>query len=91
MFPGGNEGRYEFDAPDAFIDTAPARVVDRFLSTVNGFDLPAPMVDFEVNAANRHTNANTVTATGLIRMRNGEAMPYVGMIYRNQNGTAAQK
>ncbi|MEM6666337.1 MAG: hypothetical protein AAF638_08035 [Pseudomonadota bacterium] len=80
LFPEGGEGRYEFEAPEAFIENPPARVVDTFLSTVEGLDLPAPAVDSEINAAHNFRDIRCVTASGSIQLRTGSVVPFVAMI-----------
>lgn len=81
IFPhGAREGRYEFEAPDSFMQNAPARIVDTFLSTVDGLSLPDVPVDNEINAAHAYRDIATVTATGSLFLRAGGAVPFIAMI-----------
>lgn len=81
LFPqGATEGRYEFDAPESFMQNSPSRIVDAFLSTVDGLDLPGVPVDNEINAAHNFHDIQTVTASGSILMRSGDSVPFVTMI-----------
>lgn len=81
LFPeGANEGRYEFDAPESFMQNSPSRIVDTFLSTVDGLDLPGTPIDNEINAAHNFRDIQTVTASGSMVMRSGNHVPFVAMI-----------
>ncbi len=81
LFPeGADEGRYEFDAPESFMQNSPARIVDAFLNTVDGLELPGDAVDNEINAAHNFRDIQTVTATGSLVTRTGRAVPFVAMI-----------
>lgn len=85
LFPGeAGEGRYEFDAPSEFIDNAPARIVDSFLSTVQGLTVPGEIIDSEINAAHNYRDIRTVTASGSIILKGGGAVPFLAMISENQ-------
>lgn len=81
MFPqGAREGRYEFEAPSSFMQNAPARIVDQFLATVDGLDLPDAVIDNEINTAHNYRDISTVTATGSMYLRAGGVVPFVAMI-----------
>lgn len=80
IFPDAGEARYEFDAPDDFLAASAARVMDTFLNTVDGLDLPGAPVHHEINSANAHRSAGAVTASGSIQLRDGAAVPFVAMI-----------
>jgi len=81
LFPqGSNEGRYEFDAPETFMQNSPSRIVDTFLSTVEGLDLPSAPVDNEINSAHNFRDIQTVTASGSFILRTGTNVPFVAMI-----------
>jgi hypothetical protein len=81
LFPqGANEGRFEFDAPESFMDNSPSRVMDTFLSTIDNFDLPAVVVDNEINSAHNFRDIQTVTASGSLTLKNGNSVPFVAMI-----------
>ena len=81
LFPqGANEGRFEFDAPESFMDNSPSRVVDTFLSTVDSFDLPASVVDNEINSAHNFRDIQTVIASGSLTLKTGTSVPFVAMI-----------
>jgi hypothetical protein len=81
LFPqGASEGRYEFEAPESFMQNSPARIVDTFLNTVEGLDLPGGIVDSEINAAHNYRDLQTVTASGALIVRFGKAVPFVAMI-----------
>lgn len=77
---GASEGRYEFDAPQSFMEDAPSRIMDTFLATVSGLDLPGVPVQNEINSAYNHRLRETVTATGAFIMRTGPSIPFVAMI-----------
>ncbi|MCZ8259399.1 MAG: hypothetical protein O9333_04640 [Beijerinckiaceae bacterium] len=77
---GASEGRFEFDAPEGFMQNAPSRIVDTFLSTVSGLDLPSDPVESEINSAHNFRDTQTVTASGSFIMRTGTAVPFVAMI-----------
>ncbi len=57
---GASEGRFEFDAPEGFMQNAPSRIVDTFLSTVSGLDLPSDPVESEINSAHNFRDTQTV-------------------------------
>jgi hypothetical protein len=86
IFPqGASEGRYEFEAPEAFMQNSPSRIVDTFLSTVEGLDLPGVPVDNEINAAHNYRDIETVTASGSLILRSGGVVPFVAMISPNRD------
>lgn len=83
IFPeSSGEARYEFDAPASIMQGSATRIVDAFLNTTDGLDLPDVPVDHEINSANafRSVAAVSVTATGSITLRNGAAIPFVLLI-----------
>lgn len=81
LFPqGASEGRFEFDAPETFMQNSPSRIMDTFLSTVDGLDLPGTVVDNEINAAHNFRDIQTVTASGSFSMKSGKSIPFVAMI-----------
>ncbi|GGH32012.1 hypothetical protein GCM10007036_43600 [Alsobacter metallidurans] len=83
IFPeNSGEARYEFEAPATFMQGSATRIVDAFLNTVDGLDLPDVPVDHEINSANayRSSASVSVTATGSITFRTGTAVPFVLLI-----------
>ena len=83
IFPEtSGEARYEFDAPAAFMSGSATRVVDAFLNTADGLDLPGVPVDHEINSAMAHRSSGSVsvTATGSITFRNAGQVPFVLLI-----------
>jgi hypothetical protein len=77
---GASEGRFEFDAPESFMQNPPSRIMDTFLSTVDGLDLPGVPVESEINSAHNFRDTRTVTASGSFILRTGTAVPFVAMI-----------
>lgn len=81
LFPqGANEGHYEFDAPESFMQNSSSRIVDAFLRTVEGLDLPGTHIDKEINSAQNFRDTQTVTAAGSFVMRTGSTVPFVSVI-----------
>ncbi len=86
LIPGSDgEGRYEFEAPNEFIQNSPARVVDMFLNTVEGLNLPGEVLDSEINAAHNYRDIRTVTASGSIFFKDGGTVPFLTMIFDAEN------
>ncbi|WP_406854801.1 hypothetical protein ABEG18_19980 [Alsobacter sp. KACC 23698] len=83
IFPeSSGEARYEFEAPSTFVSGSATRVVDAFLNTADGLDLPGAPVDHEINSANAYRTAGavSVTATGTLTLRTGAPVPFVLLI-----------
>jgi hypothetical protein len=81
IFPDGlGEGRYEFEAPENFLEGSPARVVDSFLGSVQALNLGGAPVDSHVNMAFAHKESRAIVAGGAIHLNTGGSVPFILMI-----------
>ena len=77
----GNEGLYDFEAPDDFLTRTPVRVVRHFMEFVDKDVLPSQHVDYELNAALKNPAGSVVTAMGNLHFEHGEdPAPFLLMI-----------
>ena len=63
-----------------YLKEPPSRIFDSFLNTVEGLKLPIDATNAVVNTALDYQDAKTVTASGWMKIRNGDTMPFVAMI-----------
>jgi len=71
-----NEGIYDFDGPDDLFSQTPVRIVRAFMEHVDKNLLPAEHIDYELNAAMKHSPHAILTAMGSFLVQHGPGIPF---------------
>lgn len=75
----GGEGRYEFEGPETLFTETPVRIMRTFMTDL---DKRANLghIDYEINAAFKNKDAETVCVMGNFYFEQGGTQPFLCMI-----------
>lgn len=75
----GRQETYDFDAPDDIFHRPRMELIDMFFRYVDHVELPDDDVGYEIQSALKDHDKKVVTATGFLRLSNGQ-IPFMVMI-----------
>ena len=80
----GGEGKYDFDAPDDRFLMTPVRIMRFFMDEVKKQN-HLSYIDYEINAAFKNKEAQTVAVVGVVSFSDSDEQPFVCMISPKDN------